>query len=166
MEPFHKVIFALGIRHVGETTSKSLAKHFKTIDALMNVDSSDLSDISDIGDEIAISVTSFFNNEKNLEIINKLKKFALNMEYNDELEISNNRFENLSFVVTGSLEKFTRNQIKALVIENGGKFVSSISKSTSYLVVGKSPGSKLKKALSLGVKVISENDFDELLISE
>ncbi len=161
--PFERVLFALGIRHVGETVAKNLAKHFKTIDQLISASFDDLINVNDIGDKIAISIQAFFQEEKNIEIINRLKATGLQFEI-IEKENESNKLEGLSFVVSGVFEKVSRNELKSLIETNGGKNSSSISAKTSYLIAGDKMGpAKLEKAEKLGLEIISEDDFLQMI---
>lgn len=153
-----KLIFGLGIRHVGSKNAKILAKEFKNIDALAKATFDDLVRITDIGDIIANSVVDYFSNPKNLEIISKLKEFGLNMTYLGT-EVENANFASKTFVLTGSLEKLTREEASRMIEENGGKTSSSVSKNTYAVIVGKDPGSKYEKAKELGITIWTEEEF-------
>lgn len=161
--PFERVLFGLGIRFVGETVAKKLAKAFKNIDELAKADFDTLVAVDEIGDKIAMSIQAFFLEERNLKIVSRLMEHGLNMEI-VEKEGSSNKFEGSSFVVSGVFESFSRNELKALIESNGGKNVGSISSKTSYVVAGDKMGpSKLKKATDLGITILSEQDFIQLL---
>ncbi|MDG1333207.1 MAG: NAD-dependent DNA ligase LigA [Crocinitomicaceae bacterium] len=161
--PFERVLFGLGIRFVGETVAKKLAKAFKNIDELAKADFDTLIAVDEIGDKIAMSIQAFFLEERNLTIVSRLMEHGLKMEI-VEKEGSSNKFEGSSFVVSGVFETFSRNDLKALIESNGGKNVGSISSKTSYVVAGDKMGpSKLKKATDLGVAILSEQDFIQLL---
>jgi len=163
--PFERVLFGLGIRFVGETVAKKLAKAFKNIDELAKANFDTLISVDEIGDKIAMSIQAFFLEERNREIIARLKEHGLNMEI-EEKEGSSNKFEGSSFVVSGVFETFSRNELKAAIEANGGKNVGSISSKTTYVVAGDKMGpSKLKKATDLGITILSEQDFIELLNS-
>lgn len=160
--PFERVLYALGIRYVGETVAKNLAKHFKSIDNLMNADFETLISVDEIGDRIAQSIIDFFSLASNQSIINSLKKVGLQFEIQNT-EGFTDKLKGLSFVVSG---KFTldRNELKKIIEENGGKNVSSLSKKTSYLIVGDKMGpSKKQKALKENIKMISEEQFHKLI---
>lgn len=163
-QPFENVLFALGIRYVGEFVAKVISKEIGSIDKLMTMTEDELTSINQIGEKIAKSIVKFFQNKDNLEIIQKLKKYGLNFE-SKEIENQNlsSKLQGLTFLFTGELESFTRTEAERKVEELGGKVVSSVSKKLSYLVVGHNPGSKLKKAESLGVKIIYEKDFLKLI---
>jgi DNA ligase (NAD+) len=159
--PFEKVLFALGIRFVGETVAKKLAKHFKSIDNLLNASYETLISVDEIGEKIAESVLNFSKDEKNLAIISRLKKYGLQLEVSQE-ELSNqtNKLEGKSIVVSGIFYKMSRNELKKAIEDNGGKVSSSISKKTSFIVAGDNMGpSKLTKAQDLGITIVSEDDF-------
>ena len=159
--PFEKVLFALGIRFVGETVAKKLAKHFKSIDKLMTATFEELINVDEIGDRIAQSIVDFSNNSSNVELINKLKSVGVQLEVSAEsLEHQTNKLEGQIFVVSGVFHQMTRNELKKAIEDNGGKVSSSISKKTNFIVAGDNMGpSKLQKAESLGVPIISEQDF-------
>ncbi|PHR22257.1 MAG: DNA ligase (NAD(+)) LigA [Fluviicola sp.] len=161
--PFERVLFGLGIRFVGETVAKKLAKALKNIDELAKADFETLIAVDEIGDKIAMSIQAFFWEDRNKEVVRRLKEYGLKMEI-VEKEGSSNKFEGSSFVVSGVFETFSRNDLKALIESNGGKNVSSISAKTSYVVAGDKMGpSKLQKATDLGVKILSEQEFIQLL---
>lgn len=161
--PFSKVLFGLGIRFVGETVAKKLAKEYKNIDALMQADFDALIAVDEIGDRIANSILQYFEEPKHQELINRLKKVGLQFEIKEK-EGASNLFEGKSFVVSGVFTNFSRNELKELIETNGGKNVSSISKKTSCVVAGDKMGpAKLKKATDLGIEILSENDFIALL---
>ncbi|GEC79948.1 NAD-dependent DNA ligase LigA [Flavobacterium aquatile] len=163
--PFERVLFALGIRYVGETVAKKLAKHYKTIDALSKASLMDLILVDEIGDRIAQSVIEFFENQNNSTIIARLKNFGVQFEI---VEKHNpNATEKLlgkTFVVSGVFEQFSRDDLKKAIEDNGGKVGSSISAKTDYVVAGENMGpAKLDKANKLGISIISENDFINML---
>lgn len=161
--PFERVLFGLGIRFVGETVAKKLAKAFKNIDELAKADFDTLIAVDEIGDKIAMSIQAYFLEERNQEIVARLKEYGLKMEI-VEKEGSSNKFEGSSFVVSGVFETFSRNDLKVAIESNGGKNVGSISSKTSYVVAGDKMGpSKLKKATDLGVTILSEQEFIKLL---
>ena len=158
----YRLITALGIRHVGSKAAKVLAKKFKNIDNLANADFDTLSQIDDIGPIMANSIIEFFSQEQTKDLINRLKKYGVNIQI-EENESEDNRFDGLSFVLTGSLEKFTRDEASNLIEKYGGKVSSSVSKKTSYVLAGENAGSKLTKAQTLGVKIISEEEFEKMM---
>lgn len=163
--PFEKVLFALGIRFVGETVAKKLAKHYKNIDALQQATYDDLINVDEIGDKIALSIQSFFTNENNVEIINRLKEYGLQFEVEEKENTQvSNKFEGLIMVVSGKFEQFSRDEIKQIIEENGGKNGSSITGKTSVVVAGLDMGpAKLEKATKLGIAIWNENEFIEKL---
>jgi DNA ligase (NAD+) len=164
VQPFERVLFALGIRFVGETVAKKLAYHFKNMDALINASLEDLNATPEIGDVIAQSVMSYFSIDENKLEIEQMKSHALNFRIKEK-ELSSNKLENLRFVVSGIFSLFSRTELKKIIEENGGKNVSSISKSTDFLVVGDNMGpAKKEKAEKLGVKMIDENEFSSMIV--
>lgn len=159
--PFERVLFALGIRFVGETVAKKLAKAYKNIDALMVATVEELITVDEIGDRIAQSVVAFFQNKANLELIERLKSYGLQFQLSlDKLENQTELLKGEIFVVSGVFEKVSRDELKKLIEDNGGKVGSSVSSKTNYLVAGANMGpSKKTKAENLGVTIISEDDF-------
>ena len=161
--PFERVLYALGIRHVGETTAKSLARHFKNIDALAQADIETLLEVDDIGEIIAQSVCSYFRNPDNLEVIARLKAAGLKFELGEQKESLSASLEGCTIVISGNFS-ISRDAMKELIVLHGGKNSGSISGKTSYLLAGEKAGpEKLKKADSLGVKVISEVEFMQMI---
>ena len=159
--PFERVLFAIGIRYVGETVAKKLAFHFKNIDNLLNASFEELLTVDEIGDKIAESLITHFAEQKNQQIISKLKEAGLQFEIVEaENSIISNKLEGLSFVVSGVFVNFSRDGIKEAIEKHSGKVVGSISAKTSYVLAGDNMGpAKLEKAMSLGVKIISEEEF-------
>ncbi len=157
----YRLITALGIRHVGGKASKLLAKKYKTIDNLAKATFEELSEINDIGEVMANSITEFFAQEQTIDLIEKLKKAGVNTISLQE-ENTDNRFEGKTFVLTGSLEKYTRKEAEDIIEKFGGKTSSSVSKKTDYLLAGEEAGSKLTKAQSLGIAIISEEEFEKM----
>jgi DNA ligase (NAD+) len=159
--PFERVLYALGIRYVGETVAKKLAKHYKSIDALANATLEELVNVDEIGVKIAESVIVFFASEENKQIINRLKSFGLKLELSEEqLSKQTDRLKGDVVVVSGVFHKVTRNELKKLIEDNGGKVSSSISSKTSYIVAGDNMGpSKKEKAEKLGIILITEDIF-------
>lgn len=159
LQPFEKVLFGLGIRYVGETVSKKLAKAFKTMDCIVEASYESLVETDEIGEKIARSIREFIEDEKNIILIEKLKHAGLRFEKEEEVRASS-ILESQTVVISGTFERYSRNEMKQLIEENGGKNGSSISKKTSLLVAGANMGpSKLKKATDLGVEIIDEADF-------
>lgn len=163
--PFEKVLYALGIRFVGETVAKKLAKHFKSIDKLMTASFEELIAVDEIGDRIAESVISFSQDLGNIQLINRLKSYGLQLEISAEsLENQTNKLVGTVFVVSGVFHQMSRNELKKAIEDNGGKVSSSISKKTSYVIAGDNMGpSKLAKAQDLGIEIISEQKFIDML---
>ena len=163
--PFEKVLFALGIRFVGETVAKKLAKHFKSIDNLMSADFETLISVDEIGDRIAQSIIDFSNDLGNIQLINRLKNVGVQLEVSAEsLENQTDKLQGKTIVVSGVFYQMSRNELKKAIEDNGGKVSASISKKTSFIVAGDNMGpSKLTKAQDLGVSIISEQDFIELI---
>lgn len=158
----YRLITALGIRHVGTKASKLLARKYKNIDNLIKADLEDLSMINDIGPVVANSIVEFFSQEQTKDLIQKLKEAGVNTEAKKEDNVDN-RFEGKTFVLTGSLENYTRGEAANLIEKFGGKTSSSVSKKTDYVIAGEEAGSKLTKAQNLGVAILSEAQFQEML---
>ncbi len=163
--PFENVLYALGIRFVGETVAKKLAKHFKNIDALIAAKYEDLILVDEIGERIAKSLIEFFENQENRTIIVKLKSENIHFEIIEKINPNaTNKFLGKIFVVSGVFEKFSRDDLKKAIEDNGGKVGSSISSKTDYVIAGENMGpAKLEKANQLKITIISENDFIDLL---
>ncbi len=163
--PFEKVLFALGIRFVGETVAKKLAKHFKSIDKLCTASFDELIAVDEIGDRIAESVLNFSQDLGNIQLINRLKGYGVQMELSKEsLAQQTDKLQGKIFVVSGVFHQMSRNELKKNIEDNGGKVSSSISKKTSYIVAGDNMGpSKLTKAENLGIHIISEQDFIDMI---
>jgi len=155
-----KLLFALGIRQVGAKTAKILARKYKNIDNLINVDANELIEINDIGGIIANSIIEYFNNEENLKIINKLKEYGVNTLYLDNKNIEEDEFfQNKTFVLTGTLYEITRDKASNLIEDLGGKVSNSVSKKTSYVILGENAGSKYEKAIKLNIPIMNEEEF-------
>ena len=163
--PFERVLFALGIRYVGETVAKKLAKHYKSVDALMDASVIDLIAVDEIGERIAESVVEFFSSETNKILVDRLKSFGVQLEVSaDKLANQTDKLKGLSIVVSGVFESLSRNALKKLIEDNGGKVSSSISSKTSYLVAGDKMGpSKRTKAENLNIPILSESAFLDIL---
>ena len=163
--PFEKVLFGLGIRFVGETVAKKLAKHFKAIDNLLNADFETLVAVDEIGDKIAESIIEFSKDEHNLNLIKRLKTFGVQLELSTEsLKNQTDILAGKIFVVSGVFHQMSRNDLKKAIEDNGGKVSSSISKKTSFIIAGDNMGpSKLEKAKKLEIQIISEDDFIKML---
>ena len=158
-----RLIFALGILNVGEKTARVLAMHYETLDNLINAEFDELTSIPDIGEIIAKSIKDYFSLSYNMEEVNRLKELGINTVYTGEKLNVNKEFYNKTFVITGTLEHFTRSEIEEKILLLGGKTSSSVSKKTSAVIVGTNPGSKYDKARELGIPIWSEEDFERLV---
>ena len=154
-----RLIFGLGIKHVGKKTAKILSEYYKNIDNLINSDIEKLSMIPDIGEIIATSIKNYFDNEKNINLIQELKNDNVNMKFIEKEKNENELFLDKTFVLTGTLEKMTRDEAKDLIESLGGKNTSSVSKKTDVVIVGTSPGSKYDDAIRLGITIWNEDEF-------
>ncbi|MFZ1320422.1 MAG: NAD-dependent DNA ligase LigA [Ignavibacteria bacterium] len=164
-KPFDKVLFGLGIRHIGERTSKILAKNFHNIDTLIKATEDEITQVHEVGPKIAESVIKFFKDKKNLKNIENLRKSGLKFETDIKpgSEVTNENINNKTFVLTGTLEKYKRDEAQKIIEDLGGRVSSSVSKKTDYVLAGSEAGSKLEKARSLGVRVLEENEFENLI---
>ena len=160
--PLDRLLFGLGIRHVGAKVAKTLANKYSSIEEIMSASYLELSKIDDIGDIIARSVVEYFSKEENIELINKLKELGLNMN-SLKVEIKESYFTGKKVVLTGSLSHFERSEAKSIIERLGGKTVDSVSKKTDIVIVGENAGSKYDKAVSLGIKIMSEDDFIKII---
>ena len=161
--PFERVLYALGIRHVGETTAKSVAKHFGNIDAIAKADIEQLLNVDDIGEIIAESIYSYFRNPENIEIISRLKAAGLRFEIGEQKVSLSSSLEGLTIVISGNFS-ISRDQMKELITLHGGKNSGSVSGKTSFLLAGEKAGpEKLKKAESLNIKIIDEQEFMKMI---
>lgn len=158
----YRLVNALGIRHVGVKLAKSLCKTYDTMDKLMAATYEELYMKEEIGKIIAESIYSFFKEEQTIDLINKLKEYGVNMQAIKE-EGTDERFEGLTFVLTGTLEKYSREEAQEIIEKYGGKTSGSVSKKTSYVLAGEAAGSKLTKAQELGIKIITEQEFEEMV---
>ena len=156
-----KVLFALGIRHVGKKTAKILAKKYKNIDNLINASLDELTNINDIGEIIAKSIRKYLDNKDNIKLINELKEVGLNFSYNEGE--TNDKLDGMTFVLTGTLEKYKREELTKLLEDKGAKVTSSVTKKTTGVIVGDKPGSKYDKALKLGITIYKEEDIEKLI---
>ena len=162
--PFERVLYGLGIRYVGETVAKKLAKHFENIDNILNSDFDELISVDEIGEKIANSIIEFSQNSENIEIINSLKSHNIQFEIDDSNKNVSSILLGKSFVISGVFANFSRDELKKLIESNGGKISSSISSKTSYLVAGSNMGpSKKEKAEKLNIKIISETELSNLI---
>ncbi len=162
--PFERVLFALGIRYVGETVAKKLARHYKNIASLSEATTEQLINVDEIGERIAASVVDFFGQGKNQALVEQLREKGVNLSISEEkLASQTDRLAGITFVVSGVFD-MPRNELKKLIEDNGGKVSSSISSKTSYVVAGENMGpSKLQKAEQLGIPIISEDNFLEMV---
>lgn len=162
--PFERVLFAIGIRYVGETTAKKLARHFKNVDAISSATKEELMEVNDVGERVADSILSFFNNPENLQVVVRLRNAGLQFELTEaETAVVSNVLEGKSIVVSGVFS-ISRDEMKKMIEQYGGKNVSSISKNTSFVLAGEKMGpEKRKKAESLGVQILSEEEFYALI---
>ena len=163
--PFEKVLYGIGIKHVGETVAKKLVKNFNTIEDLKNASVEELCQVEDIGEKIAISITEFFKNPENLLMIERLKTYGVQLKKGENTnEVLSNALEGKTFLFTGKLSLFTREQAEEMVEKHGGKNISAVSKNLNYLVVGEKAGSKLKKAQDIGtIEILDEQQFLDLI---
>ena len=163
--PFERVVFALGIRFVGETSGKLLARHFKTIDSLINATLDDLLEIDGIGEVMAKSILSYFHNEENLKMVERLRQYGLQMSLSEEqLQGASDKLAGKSIVISGVFSHHSRDEYKTLIEQHGGKNVGSISGKTSFILAGDNMGpSKLQKAEKLGVPIVNEDEFLEMI---
>lgn len=152
-----RLIFALGISGIGEKNAKILAKRYQNIDNLISATFDELTSINDIGPILAKNICDYFNNVENLKLINNLKSIGINMEYLGEKVVENSNFINKKFVVTGTLSKYGRDEVKDIIESNGGSTSTSVSKKTDVVIVGENPGSKYDKAVELGIEIWDED---------
>ena len=165
--PFERVVFALGIRFVGETSARLLARHFKTMDALMNASMEELQEVEGIGEVIAKSVQSYFRHPQNMEIINRLRQYGVQMSLSEEqIQGVTDKLAGKSIVISGVFAKHSRDEYKMMIEQHGGKNVGSISGKTSFILAGENMGpSKLQKAEKLGIPIVSEEEFLQMIES-
>lgn len=161
--PLYRLINAFGIRHIGEKGAKILSARYKTLENLMKASADELTQIPDIGEKMAVSITEFFAQKQTEEFINKLETAGVHCTDDTENSIVDKRFEAMTFVLTGTLEKYTRSEAGKIIENYGGKTSSSVSKKTTYVLAGSEAGSKLEKAYALGVAVLSEAEFEEMI---
>ena len=158
-----RLLFGLGIRYVGKKTAKILSKYYKTMDNLIKADFDELKSINDIGDVIAKSIVDYFSDEKNINLINRLKNLNLNMRYlGEEVNTSNENINGKTFVITGTLSR-PRDEIKEEIEGLGGNVTGSVTKKTDYVIAGEKAGSKLTKANELGIRVLTEEEYNNML---
>lgn len=163
--PFERVVFAIGIRFVGETTAKLLARKFKSMDALANADMRQLLEVEGVGEVIANSVMDFFSSDENKKILERLQQHGVKMKIDDEDEVvSTDKLAGKSIVISGVFSKHSRDEYKDMIERNGGKNVGSISAKTSFILAGENMGpSKLEKAQKMGIQILSEDEFLNLI---
>jgi DNA ligase (NAD+) len=162
--PFERVLFALGIRYVGETVAKKLAKHFKSLDNIINARYEELLTVDEVGEKIAESVVNYFHEIYNLQIVERLKLAGLQTELKTNEAVLSEKLKGITFVVSGTFKYFSRDGIKQTIEQHGGKVSGSVSKNTGYLVAGEDMGpAKLLKAQELGIKIINETEFKNLI---
>ena len=162
---FEKVLFALGIRHVGETIAKKIARSLGSIDKTENASVDELMSIGEVGEVIAVSVKDFFNQTPNRNLVDKLKRAGVQMEIDTSKQTpTSNKLGGAAIVISGTFEKYSREEMKSIIEQYGGKNVSSVSSKTNFLLAGSDIGpAKLTKATELGVKIISENEFLDMI---
>ena len=162
-QDFSKVLYALGIPFVGKFNANLLSKTFKDIDVLKEKSVEELLEVKGIGDKAAIAVNTFLNNENNWKIITELKEIGLKFKFEeDELKkVKDNPIKGKNFLATGKLQKYKRNEIKDIILEKGGNYLSAVSKNLDFLIAGEKAGSKLEKAQNLGIRILSEDDFEK-----
>ena len=163
--PFERVLYALGIRYVGETVAKRLASSFHSIDCLMEASFEQLVDVDEIGDRIAQSVVAYFSDAENRQIVERLRAHGLQMEVSEEvLANRSERLKGLTFVISGTFTQHSRDEYKAMIEQHGGKNTGSVSGKTSYILAGENMGpAKLEKAAKLGVRIIREDEFLKMI---
>jgi DNA ligase (NAD+) len=158
-----KLLFGLGIRHVGAKTARILAQNHGNIFDFFNMEKEDLESIKDIGKTTAKSVYDYFHDEKNQIMIENLNELGVNLNYKDSRTSKETAFTGKSFVITGTLDEYSRNEAKAIIEQYGGNVSSAVSKNTDYVIVGQAPGSKYDKAQSLGIDILNEDDFKKMI---
>lgn len=166
MNSLERLLFGLGIEQIGSKGAKMLAKHFMTLENLMDASYDDLIKLYDVGDIMANSILEFFNDENNIKTIQKIKEAGVNTWYLGKVEESDNIFSNKRIVLTGSLETYTREELTEILEDMGAKVSSSVSVKTDYVIVGKNPGSKYDKAVELNINIIQEEDLKDMLKGE
>lgn len=165
--PYHRVLYALGIRHVGETVAKTIASKFRSLDELMAADEEKLTSVREIGPKIASSIVTYFRDPENIEIIERLKSTGIRLSGETGVNDKGNALEGKVIVISGIFTKHSRDEYKDLIEKNGGKNSSSISGSTSFVLAGENMGpSKREKAEELGIKIMNEEEFLKILGEE
>jgi DNA ligase (NAD+) len=162
--PYQRVLYALGIRHVGETVAKTISKKFRTIDELISATAEQLTEVNEIGPKIANSIIAYFSDKDNLEMIARLKSAGIRFSDGNKNTQQGNSLEGKTIVISGTFDKHSRDEYKELIENNGGKNVSSVSGNTSFILAGENMGqSKKEKAEELKVPMISETDFLKMI---
>ena len=161
--PCWRLLFGLGIREVGQKTAKIICERYKSIFEIMEKKVEDLIEIEDIGETIALNITKYFSLKETKNLIEKFKKYGVNLNDSERTNIKGVALKNISFVITGKFEDLSRENLKNLIEENSGKVLNSISSKTNYLIAGEKSGSKLEKAKKLNIKILSKEDFLNLL---
>jgi DNA ligase (NAD+) len=165
--PYNRVLFALGIRHVGETVAKTIAKRFRSIDELMNASFEELTSVHEIGPKIAASITAYFSDKENIEIINRLKSAGIRFYDDKEVTPEGNLLNNNIIVISGVFHMHTREEYKNIIEKNGGKLSSSVSGNTTFILAGENIGAaKKEKAIELGIRMVNESDFLQIIGEE
>jgi DNA ligase (NAD+) len=162
--PYHRVLFALGIRHVGETVAKTISGRFRRIDDLINADPEQLTSVREIGPKIAASIIAYFSDKENLEIINRLKSIGIKFSDDKETSRTGNTLDGKTIVISGLFQKHSRDEYKEMIEKNGGKNSMSVSGNTTFILAGENMGqSKKEKASELGVPLVSEIEFLKII---
>jgi DNA ligase (NAD+) len=164
-KPYEKVLYAIGIKHVGERIAKVLCRYYPSIESLSEATVEELATLDEIGPKISTSVINFFKDKKSRYIISRLKTFGLKLESEKKETKTKVNFRNKTFVITGTLEKYKREEAKEIIENLGGRAASTVTKNTDYLLAGANPGSKLEKAKQLNITILTESDFDKMLTS-
>jgi DNA ligase (NAD+) len=158
--PFERVLFALGIRYVGETVARTLARHYRSMDALAGAGIPSLTSIHEVGERIAASVVEYFSDPENLEMVGRLRAAGLRMEMGDDVTEMSGKLDGMTFVISGTFEGYSRDAIREMIIRYGGKNTSAVTSNTDYLIAGDNAGpAKMEKAVKHGVNVLSLEGF-------
>jgi len=165
--PYYRVLYALGIRHVGETMAKTIARRFRSIDELMKAGFEELTAVPEIGPKIASSINAYFSDSENIDIVNRLKAAGIRFYDNNEVTVEGNSLNNNIIVISGLFHLHSREEYKTMIEKNGGKVSSSVSGNTTFILAGENMGtSKKEKATELGIRMISESDFLKIIGEE
>ena len=159
--PLNRLLTALGIRHIGKESADIIAQHFTSLEEIQNSDKETFAKIDGIGDKMAESIFEFFHAEENIKILNELKLLGVNPV--SKTQPKSDKLDGKTFVLTGTLQNMTRDEASEIIKQNGGKTSSSVSKKTDYVLAGENAGSKLDKAQNLGVIILTEKDFLEMI---